>query len=468
MDLIHSMHPLARAWLLDGPLSSYVEAFQALLERGRYAEGSSAKALRAWSHFSHWMTKCQLSAEQIDEAIVEQFLDSHLPRCDCHPAALRTRNDLCASLGHLLALLREQHVIVELPGPSGPVAEELARYNTHMRDARGLALAPERIGSRASASCCNASSPAGHRHRRAAARGRPRLHRRRSSTRSTAVATPARSRRRCAPTSATAAPAATQCKPCSAPSRRRRDWSQASLPRALDARGSPAALNSLRRRPAASPLRLAGHRAPGAGSRAARGRDRQAGDWRHRLARRHRDPQAHEVPAPGRPAAAGGHRPSAGGRTCATSDRQPATAPCSSAVWRRTTSPSASTPSSVVQSGVPCDAPASRTAAPTLAPHAGLSPGQQRQLDQGGGRRAAAPLAEHLADLRQARPQLRCRGGAAVARERGMSAPRHAGMLRVEQYLAERRRLGFELVLDGYALRHFARFMSGEPGTAAR
>jgi integrase/recombinase XerC len=140
MDLIHSMHPLARAWLLDGPLSSFVDAFQDLLERGRYAEGSSAAALRGWSHFAHWMTKCQLSAEQIDEALVEQFLDSHLPRCDCHPAALRTRGDVSASLGHLLALLREQHVIVELPGPSGPVAEELTRYNVHMRDARGLAI----------------------------------------------------------------------------------------------------------------------------------------------------------------------------------------------------------------------------------------------------------------------------------------------------------------------------------------
>ena len=140
MDLIRSMHPLARAWLLDGPLSSYIEAFQTLLERGRYAEGSSAAALRAWSHFAHWMTKCQLSAEQIDEALVDLFLDSHLPRCDCHPAALRTRSDLSAALGHLLALLREQHVIVELPGPSGPIADELHRYNIHMRDARGLAI----------------------------------------------------------------------------------------------------------------------------------------------------------------------------------------------------------------------------------------------------------------------------------------------------------------------------------------
>ena len=90
MDLILSMHPMARAWLLDGPLSSYVGAFQALLERGRYAEGSSETALRAWSHFAHWMAKCQVSAEQIDEALVEQFLDSHLPRCDCHPCLLYT------------------------------------------------------------------------------------------------------------------------------------------------------------------------------------------------------------------------------------------------------------------------------------------------------------------------------------------------------------------------------------------
>ncbi len=140
MDSIRSLHPLARAWLLDGPLSPHVDAFQALLERGRYAEGSMDKALRALSHFAHWMTRCRLSADQIDEALVEQFLDSHLPRCDCHATALRTHGDLRASLAHLLASLREQHVILELPGPSGPIAEELCRYNVHMRDARGLAI----------------------------------------------------------------------------------------------------------------------------------------------------------------------------------------------------------------------------------------------------------------------------------------------------------------------------------------
>ena len=140
MDSIRSLHPMAKAWLLDGPLSPHIDAFQALLERGRYAEGSMEKALRALAHFAQWMTRCRLSAEQIDEALVKQFLDFHLPRCDCHPTALRTHGDLRSNLAHMLASLREQHVILELPGPSGPIAEELYRYNVHMRDARGLAI----------------------------------------------------------------------------------------------------------------------------------------------------------------------------------------------------------------------------------------------------------------------------------------------------------------------------------------
>jgi len=140
MDSIRSLHALARAWLLEGPLSSNVDAFQALLGRGRYAEGSIDKALRALAHFAHCMPRCRLSADQIDEALVEQFLDSHLARCDCHATALRTHGDLRAGLAHLLVSLREQQVILEPPRPSGPIAEELYRYNAHMRDARGQGI----------------------------------------------------------------------------------------------------------------------------------------------------------------------------------------------------------------------------------------------------------------------------------------------------------------------------------------
>ena len=138
MDPIRTLHPLARAWLLDGPLSADLDAYLALLERGRYAEGSVEKHVRALAHFSHWMTRCRLAVDQLDEDFVDQFLNHHMLRCDCHATALRTRGDLSAGLGHLLTVLRLQRVIAEPPS-AGPVAEGLCRYDAHMRDARGLA-----------------------------------------------------------------------------------------------------------------------------------------------------------------------------------------------------------------------------------------------------------------------------------------------------------------------------------------
>jgi len=44
-----------------------------------------------------------------------------------------------AALVALLAILHERHVIAEPASPAGPIADELFRYDTHMRDARGLA-----------------------------------------------------------------------------------------------------------------------------------------------------------------------------------------------------------------------------------------------------------------------------------------------------------------------------------------
>ena len=77
MDSIRTLHPLTRAWLLDGPLSAHLGAYLTLLERGRYAEGSIEKHLRALPHFAHWMTRCRLAAGQLDEGFVGQSLNHH-------------------------------------------------------------------------------------------------------------------------------------------------------------------------------------------------------------------------------------------------------------------------------------------------------------------------------------------------------------------------------------------------------
>jgi integrase/recombinase XerC len=141
---IHALHPMVRAWLLEGPVSAHVPAYVARLRRGRYATATSGRYLNGVAHFAHWMSMCHLPARMLDEGCIDQFLRYHLPRCDCPGGALRTPRDLHAALVPLLTILREQQVIAQPPPAAGPIADELRSYDTHMRDARGLTDATRR------------------------------------------------------------------------------------------------------------------------------------------------------------------------------------------------------------------------------------------------------------------------------------------------------------------------------------
>jgi len=138
MPKIPELHPVVRGWLLDGPLAEHVPACVARLREGRYAAHTIARSLAAVGHFAHWMALSRLPAERLDEGRVEQFLHEHLPHCGCAGPAMRHPREAHAALMPLLALLRQRGVISDLPTPSGPIAEELGRYDAHMRDARGL------------------------------------------------------------------------------------------------------------------------------------------------------------------------------------------------------------------------------------------------------------------------------------------------------------------------------------------
>jgi integrase len=144
MAKIPALHPTARAWLLEGPLSAHVPAYLARLKRGRYATNTAGRCLGSVAHFAHWMSMCNLPVHMLDDSCVEQFLRYHLPRCDCPDRVVRSPRELHAALVSLLALLRQQHIIDEPHSPSGPIADELRRYDTHMRNARGLSAATRR------------------------------------------------------------------------------------------------------------------------------------------------------------------------------------------------------------------------------------------------------------------------------------------------------------------------------------
>lgn len=90
------------------------------------------------------MTRRYLPVRIPDEHTVEQFLVNDRRRRDRPAAVTRVHHDLRAVLGHLLDVLREQGAIAEPRKPTGYIAEELRRYDEHMRDAQGLTAGTRR------------------------------------------------------------------------------------------------------------------------------------------------------------------------------------------------------------------------------------------------------------------------------------------------------------------------------------
>lgn len=148
MDPITSLHARPKAWLLHSVLAQHTDVFVSHLTHARYSAQSCGTYVASLAHLARWMSQCCLPLCQLDEAAVELFLTRHLPRCDCPRPVVRTRSALRAACAHLLEVLRERKVIAEPAGATGPIAEELDRYDAHLREARGLSEGTRRNGLR--------------------------------------------------------------------------------------------------------------------------------------------------------------------------------------------------------------------------------------------------------------------------------------------------------------------------------
>ena len=107
-------------------LERHVQAYREyLLDRGN-AAGYVRSCEAAVKHLSMWMRQANRRLADVDETLVIEFLECHLPHCNCatsarHPASVR------AALGHLLVVLRAARAIAPKPQDETPVGEELRR-----------------------------------------------------------------------------------------------------------------------------------------------------------------------------------------------------------------------------------------------------------------------------------------------------------------------------------------------------
>jgi site-specific recombinase XerD len=118
-------------------LAPHLAAFEHHMTRRGHAAGYIAVCKRSVAHFSLWMRQQHRRLAEIDETLVAEFVDGHLPRCTCD-AFPRDRRTVHAALFHLLSVLRSAGAIAGKPVDTTPVGDELRRYDQYMAQVRGL------------------------------------------------------------------------------------------------------------------------------------------------------------------------------------------------------------------------------------------------------------------------------------------------------------------------------------------
>lgn len=113
--------------------------FALYLRDSGYAVRSLHQLLAVVEHFSYWMNTRSLRVSDLDEAVVERFLCSHLPRCRCPKPAPKLRTHQRAALRLLLSFLREHRGLRSKPlGRLAGFGKLLLGYDDYLNRVAGL------------------------------------------------------------------------------------------------------------------------------------------------------------------------------------------------------------------------------------------------------------------------------------------------------------------------------------------
>ncbi len=130
------LQPEPQAWLSSSILSPYQDRYIARLREDRYAQNVIRVYLASVAHFARWLSEHHITS--LSEAVLDHFLNDHLPICSCPKPVRRTRYELRTAIRHLLRLL-EAEGIIRPADEQDERSRELAAFDAYMRDVGGLA-----------------------------------------------------------------------------------------------------------------------------------------------------------------------------------------------------------------------------------------------------------------------------------------------------------------------------------------
>ncbi|MFW7355395.1 MAG: hypothetical protein ACODTL_05530 [Brucella sp.] len=105
------LQPGPQAWLSSSVLSSYQDSYVTRLREDRYAHNVIRVYLASVAHFARWLSEERVDLSSLNTAVLDRFLNNHLPVCSCPPPVRRTRYELRTAIRHLLRLLESEGVI---------------------------------------------------------------------------------------------------------------------------------------------------------------------------------------------------------------------------------------------------------------------------------------------------------------------------------------------------------------------
>lgn len=132
------LQPGPQAWLTSSILSVYQERYVARLREDRYAHNVIRVYLASVAHFARWLDEQRLHLSSLGAAVLDRFLNDHLPVCSCPQPVRRTRYELRTAIRHLLRLLEAEGAIQSADKQDG-LSKELAAFDAYMCDVAGLA-----------------------------------------------------------------------------------------------------------------------------------------------------------------------------------------------------------------------------------------------------------------------------------------------------------------------------------------
>lgn len=144
MNSIHTRDSQFDGRLRDSVLAPHLEAYVVYFDRQGYGKEAVRHYLSCLAHFAQWTTHIGLTLCELDEAVVKQFLNEHLPRCGCAGPVVKTRPSLRAACNHLLKVLRECNAMPQPAKAKNATEEELCRFDTYLSDTCGLSSGTRR------------------------------------------------------------------------------------------------------------------------------------------------------------------------------------------------------------------------------------------------------------------------------------------------------------------------------------